>query len=154
MYAKKLHYFVNGCVCCVTYFKDSLCSWSINLLMNSILKVLLHLLIITSLVHLSAAILKNEIGWFDDTNNTSSMLSSQLETDATLLRTIVVDRSTILLQNIGLVVASFIVAFILNWRITLVVIATYPLIISGHISEVRFLAPHFNIMELAYLFAF
>jgi len=86
-----------------------------------------------------AAILKNEIGWFDDTNNTSSMLSSQLETDATLLRTIVVDRSTILLQNIGLVVASFIIAFILNWRITLIVIATYPFVISGHISEVIFL---------------
>lgn len=69
-------------------------------------------------------------------NNTSAMLSSRLETDATLLRTIVVDRSTILLQNLALVVASFIIAFILNWRITLVVLATYPLIISGHISEV------------------
>lgn len=65
------------------------------------------------------------------------MLSSRLETDATLLRTVVVDRATILLQNLGLVVASFIIAFILNWRITLVVIATYPLTISGHISEVR-----------------
>lgn len=87
---------------------------------------------------LIAAILKNEIGWFDDTNNTSSMLSSRLESDATLLRTIVVDRTTILLQNVGLVVASFIIAFILNWRITLVVLATYPLIISGHISEVSY----------------
>jgi ATP-binding cassette subfamily B (MDR/TAP) protein 1 len=53
-----------------------------------------------------------------------------------LLKTIVVDRSTILLQNVGLVVTSFIIAFILNWRITLVVLATYPLIISGHIGEV------------------
>lgn len=66
------------------------------------------------------------------------MLSSRLESDATLLRTIVVDRTTILIQNLGLVVASFVIAFILNWRITLVVIATYPLIISGHISEVQF----------------
>lgn len=83
-----------------------------------------------------AAMLRNEIGWFDDMANTSSMLASQLESDATLLRTVVVDRSTILLQNVGLVVTSFIIAFILNWRLTLVVIATYPLIISGHISEV------------------
>lgn len=64
------------------------------------------------------------------------MLSSRLETDATLIRTVVVDRATILTQNVGLIVGSFIIAFILNWRITLVVIATYPLIISGHISEV------------------
>lgn len=64
------------------------------------------------------------------------MLASRLESDATLLRTVVVDRSTILLQNVGLVVTSFILAFMLNWRLTLVVISTYPLVISGHISEV------------------
>lgn len=87
-------------------------------------------------VHL--AILRNEIGWFDKVDNTSSMLASQLESDSTLLRTIVVDRSTILLENFGLVVTSFIISFILNWRLTLVVLARYPLIISGHISEVKY----------------
>lgn len=97
------------------------------------------------------AILKNEIGWFDETTNTSSMLSSRLESDATLMRTIVVDRSTILLQNLGLVVASFIIAFLLNWRITLVVLATYPLIISGHISEKLFMKGYGGNLSKAYL---
>lgn len=81
------------------------------------------------------AMLRNEMGWFDDVNNTSTMLASQLESEASLLRTVVVDRSTILLQNVGLIVTSFIIAFILNWRLTLVLIAMYPLVISGHISE-------------------
>ncbi|XP_073219421.1 ABC transporter B family member 2-like isoform X2 [Cicer arietinum] len=98
-----------------------------------------------------SAILKNEISWFDDTRNTSSMLSSRLETDATLLKTIVVDRSTILMQNVGLVVTSFIIAFILNWRITLVVLATYPLIISGHISEKLFMQGFGGNLSKAYL---
>ncbi|KAK7360894.1 hypothetical protein VNO77_02911 [Canavalia gladiata] len=98
-----------------------------------------------------SAILKNEIGWFDDTNNISSMLSSRLETDATLLRTVVVDRSTILLQNVGLVVGAFIIAFMLNWRITLVVLATYPLIISGHISEKLFMQGFGGNLSKAYL---
>ncbi|KAG2676656.1 hypothetical protein I3760_12G063700 [Carya illinoinensis] len=98
-----------------------------------------------------SSILRNEIGWFDDTNNTSSMLSSRLESDATLLRTIVVDRSSILLQNVGLVVASFIISFILNWRITLVVIATYPLIICGHISEKIFMKGYGGNLSKAYL---
>ncbi|KAF3449391.1 hypothetical protein FNV43_RR10119 [Rhamnella rubrinervis] len=98
-----------------------------------------------------SAILKNEIGWFDDTNNTSSMLSSRLESDATLLRTIVVDRTTILLQNVGLLVASLIIAFILNWRITLVVLAAYPLIISGHISEKLFMQGYGGNLSKAYL---
>lgn len=98
-----------------------------------------------------SAILSNEIGWFDDANNTSSMLSSRLESDATLLRNIVVDRNTILLQNVGLVVTSFIIAFILNWRITLVVLATYPLIISGHISEKLFMQGYGGNLSKAYL---
>ncbi|CAK8540337.1 unnamed protein product [Lathyrus sativus] len=98
-----------------------------------------------------SAILKNEIGWFDEIGNTSSMLSSRLESDATLMRTIVVDRSTILLQNIGLVVASFIISFLLNWRITLVVLATYPLIVSGHISEKLFMKGYGGNLSKAYL---
>ncbi|XP_010540773.1 PREDICTED: ABC transporter B family member 2-like [Tarenaya hassleriana] len=98
-----------------------------------------------------SAVLKNEIGWFDDMNNTSSMLASRLESDATLMRTIVVDRSTILLQNVGLVVASFIISFILNWRLTLVVLATYPLVISGHISEKLFMQGYGGNLSKAYL---
>ncbi|GKU95779.1 hypothetical protein SLEP1_g9099 [Rubroshorea leprosula] len=98
-----------------------------------------------------STILGNEIGWFDDINNTSSMLASSLESDATLLRTIVVDRTTILIQNVGLVVAAFIIAFILNWRITLVVLATYPLIISGHISEKLFMQGYGGNLSKAYL---
>ncbi|KAH6829915.1 P-glycoprotein 2 [Perilla frutescens var. hirtella] len=97
------------------------------------------------------AMLRNEIGWFDDVNNTSAMLASRLESDATLLRTVVVDHSTILLQNVGLVVTSFIIAFMLNWRLALVVIATYPLIISGHISEKLFMKGYGVDLNKAYL---
>ncbi|KAL4199569.1 hypothetical protein AMTRI_Chr03g145570 [Amborella trichopoda] len=97
------------------------------------------------------AILRNEIGWFDNTNNNSAMLASRLESDATLLRTIVVDRSTILLQNIALVITSFIIAFMLNWRIALLMIATYPLLISGHISEKLFMQGYGGNLSKAYL---
>ncbi|KAF8114008.1 hypothetical protein N665_0043s0078 [Sinapis alba] len=98
-----------------------------------------------------SAILKNEIGWFDEVDNTSSMLASRLESDATLLKTIVVDRSTILLQNLGLVVTSFVISFMLNWRLTLVVVATYPLVISGHISEKLFMQGYGGNLSKAYL---
>ncbi|XP_019190949.1 PREDICTED: ABC transporter B family member 10-like isoform X2 [Ipomoea nil] len=98
-----------------------------------------------------SAMLKNEIGWFDVMDNTSSMLASRLESDATLLRTVVVDRSSILLQNVGLVVTSFIIAFILNWRLTLVVLAMYPLIVSGHISEKLFMKGFGGNLSKAYL---
>lgn len=98
-----------------------------------------------------SAMLRNEIGWFDEMNNSSSTLASRLESDATLLRTVVVDRSTILLQNVGLVATSFIIAFILNWRLTLVVMAMYPLIVSGHISEKLFMSGFGGDLSKAYL---
>ncbi|KAL6911853.1 hypothetical protein ACP4OV_000658 [Aristida adscensionis] len=98
-----------------------------------------------------AAILRNEIAWFDDTSHTSAMLSSRLEADATLVRTIVVDRSTILLQNVGMIVTSLVIAFILNWRITLVVLATYPLMVSGHISEKMFMKGYGGNLGKSYL---
>ncbi|KAE8703523.1 ABC transporter B family member 19 [Hibiscus syriacus] len=98
-----------------------------------------------------SAILKNEIGWFDDLNNSSSMLASRLESDATFLKAVVVDRSSVLIQNLGLIVAAFIIAFILNWRITLVILATFPLIISGHISEKLFMQGYGVNLSKAYL---
>ncbi|KAI8546875.1 hypothetical protein RHMOL_Rhmol07G0153400 [Rhododendron molle] len=98
-----------------------------------------------------SAILKNEIGWFDDINNTSSMLASRLEGDATLLRNVVVDCSAVLIQNLGLIVTSFIIAFILNWRLALVVMAMYPLIISGHLSEKMFMKGYGGNLSKAYL---
>ncbi|KAM7525446.1 hypothetical protein LguiA_015348 [Lonicera macranthoides] len=106
---------------------------------------------VVSMWYATPAILRNEIGWFDDTNNSSSMLASRLESDATLLKNVVVDRSTILIQNLGLVATSFIIAFILNWRLTLVVMATYPLIISGHISEKLFMKGYGGNLSKAYL---
>ncbi|KAK6140834.1 hypothetical protein DH2020_025428 [Rehmannia glutinosa] len=97
------------------------------------------------------AMLRNEIGWFDDVYNTSATLASKLENDATLLRTVVVDRSTILLENVGLIVTSFVIAFILNWRLALVVVATYPLIICGNISEKLFMKGYGVDLNKAYL---
>ncbi|XP_021852346.1 ABC transporter B family member 2 isoform X1 [Spinacia oleracea] len=98
-----------------------------------------------------SAILSNEIGWFDDSKNSSSNLSSRLESDATLLRSIVVDRTTILLLNCGFIITAFIIAFMLNWRLTLVVLSMYPLIISGHFSEKLFMQGYGGNLSKAYL---
>ncbi|KAJ0968076.1 hypothetical protein J5N97_024993 [Dioscorea zingiberensis] len=97
------------------------------------------------------AILHNEIGWFDDTSHTSTWLSSRLETDATVLRMMVVDRSGILLHNAGLIMSSFIITFMLNWRLTLVILAIFPLLISANISEQFFLKGFGGNFSTAYL---
>ncbi|KAI5063452.1 hypothetical protein GOP47_0021999 [Adiantum capillus-veneris] len=84
-----------------------------------------------------SAILRNEIGWFD--KNNSNLLAARLSSDGTLVKAAIADRISTLLQNLGLVLTAFIIAFWLEWRIALVIVATYPALIASHISENLFL---------------
>ncbi|MCO5551947.1 hypothetical protein L7F22_005454 [Adiantum nelumboides] len=82
-----------------------------------------------------AAILRNEVGWFDLDQHNSSLLSSQLANDATLVRAAVADRLSTLTQNLSLTVTAFVIAFIMEWRVTLVIVATFPLLIGAAVGE-------------------
>ncbi|GLJ21858.1 hypothetical protein SUGI_0408710 [Cryptomeria japonica] len=97
------------------------------------------------------AILQNEVGWFDDDNNNSGLVSSRLASDATMVRTLVADRCTILIQNTSLIATALIIAFIEEWRITLVVLATYPLLVIAQMSERFFMEGYCGNLSKAYL---
>ncbi|MCO5613549.1 hypothetical protein L7F22_067826 [Adiantum nelumboides] len=84
-----------------------------------------------------SAILKNEIGWFD--KNNSSLLAGRLASDGTLVKAAIADRIAILLQNCGLIMTAFSLAFWQEWRIALVVVAAYPALVGSHMSEILFL---------------
>ncbi|GFQ08680.1 ABC transporter b family member 13, partial [Phtheirospermum japonicum] len=84
-------------------------------------------------------ILSNEIGWFDKDENSTGTLSAKLATDATLVRSAIADRISTLVQNIALAVTAFVIAFVLSWRIAVVVVATFPLLIGANIAEQLFL---------------
>ncbi|KAJ7526699.1 hypothetical protein O6H91_16G018900 [Diphasiastrum complanatum] len=86
-----------------------------------------------------AAILENEVGWFDYEENNSSLVSSRLASDATLVRAAVGDRMSTIIQNIALTVTSFIISFSLEWHVTLVILACFPLMIGAAIGEQLFL---------------
>lgn len=83
-----------------------------------------------------AAILTNEIAWFDlDENNTGS-LTAMLAADATLVRSALADRLSTIVQNVALTVTAFAIAFTLSWKLTAVVVACLPLLIGASITEV------------------
>ncbi|RWR85976.1 ABC transporter B family member 13 isoform X1 [Cinnamomum micranthum f. kanehirae] len=96
---------------------------------------------LTTRVRLSmfSAILRNEIGWFDLTENNSGTLASSLAADATLVRSALADRLSTIIQNVSLTVTAFIIAYILSWRMASVIIATFPLLIGASIAEQLFL---------------
>ncbi|OMO87375.1 hypothetical protein CCACVL1_09084 [Corchorus capsularis] len=96
---------------------------------------------LTARVRLSmfSAILSNEVAWFDlDENNTGS-LTAALAADATLVRSALADRLSTIVQNIALTVTAFVIAFTLSWRLSAVVIASFPLLIGASITEQLFL---------------
>jgi len=83
-----------------------------------------------------AAILSNEIGWFDlDENNTGS-LTSILAADATLVRSALADRLSTIVQNLSLTVTALALAFFYSWRVAAVVTACFPLLIAASLTEV------------------
>ncbi|KAL2641262.1 hypothetical protein R1flu_008849 [Riccia fluitans] len=84
-------------------------------------------------------ILSFEIGWFDYDDNNSSLVASRLATDATLVRAAVGDRLSTVSQNLALITTAFVIAFVLCWRVALVILATFPCLIGAAIAEQFFL---------------
>ncbi|KAL6906135.1 hypothetical protein ACP4OV_003736 [Aristida adscensionis] len=74
-------------------------------------------------------ILTFEIGWFDHEENSSGIICSQLVKNANIVRSLVGDRVSLLIQTISAVLISYIMGLIIAWRLALVMIAVQPLII-------------------------
>ncbi|KAL0332061.1 UNVERIFIED_CONTAM: ABC transporter B family member 19 [Sesamum calycinum] len=72
-----------------------------------------------------AAILRNEVGWFDEEENNSSLLAARLATDAADVKSAIAERISVILQNMTSLLTSFIVAFIVEWRVSLLILATF-----------------------------
>ncbi|KAJ8772768.1 hypothetical protein K2173_027945 [Erythroxylum novogranatense] len=96
---------------------------------------------LTARIRLSifSAILSNEIGWFDLDENSTGTLTSALAADATLVRSALADRLSTIVQNVSVTVAACVIAFTSNWRMTCVVVATFPLLVVSCITEQLFL---------------
>lgn len=83
-----------------------------------------------------AAILQNEVGWFDNKENNSSLVAARLATDATDVKSAIAERISVILQNMTSLLTSFIVAFIIEWRVSLLILATFPLLVLANFAQV------------------
>lgn len=81
-------------------------------------------------------ILTYEISWFDKDENSSGQVSARLSADATTVRGAIGDRISLVVQNSSLLIATGIIAFILQWQMALVVLATFPLQVFAAMVEV------------------
>ncbi|KAL6629037.1 hypothetical protein ACP70R_028802 [Stipagrostis hirtigluma subsp. patula] len=76
-----------------------------------------------------AKILTFEIGWFDRDENSSGAICSQLAKDANVVRSLVGDRMSLVIQTVSAVLIACIMGLVIAWRLALVMIAVQPLII-------------------------
>jgi len=74
------------------------------------------------------AIVRNNIGCFDKKENGTGVLTARLATEATLVEGMVGTRLGLTVQNICTILSGIIIAFYYGWKLTLVVLATSPLI--------------------------
>jgi ATP-binding cassette subfamily B (MDR/TAP) protein 1 len=76
-------------------------------------------------------LLTYEIEWFDQENNSSGAVCSRLATDATMVRTLVADRLSMLAQAISSTTLAVVLGLILSWKLALVAISLQPCIIAA-----------------------
>ncbi|KAK4782251.1 hypothetical protein SAY86_016353 [Trapa natans] len=74
-------------------------------------------------------ILTFEVGWFDEEENSSSAICSRLSRDANVVRSLVGDRISLLVQTVSAVTIACIMGLIIAWRLALVMIAVQPIIV-------------------------
>ncbi|KAG7280410.1 hypothetical protein CRUP_028150 [Coryphaenoides rupestris] len=87
------------------------------------------------------AMLRQEVGWFDDPSNSPGALTTRLATDASMATGSQIGMIVNSLTNIG---ASFIIAFYFSWKLTLVVMCFLPLIALSGVFQAKMLTGFAN----------
>ncbi|CAN6246852.1 unnamed protein product [Urochloa humidicola] len=82
-----------------------------------------------------AKILTFEIGWFDRAENSSGAICSQLANDARVVRSLVGERMSLIIQTVSAVLISCIMSLAIAWRLALVMIIVQPLIIISYYAH-------------------
>lgn len=76
-------------------------------------------------------ILTFEIGWFDQDENTSASICARLANEASMFRSFIAERMSLLVQVFTTAILSFALGLVITWRVAIVVIAIQPLIIGS-----------------------
>ncbi|GAB4852653.1 hypothetical protein Ancab_016868 [Ancistrocladus abbreviatus] len=74
-------------------------------------------------------ILTFETAWFDEEENSSGALSSRLNNEASMVKSLVADRLSLLIQTTSAVTIAMVMGLVVAWKLALVMIAVQPLTI-------------------------
>ncbi|XP_057857177.2 ABC transporter B family member 19-like [Cryptomeria japonica] len=84
---------------------------------------------------LFSGILGKEISWFDKAENSSSLVSGRIMNDTVLVKSIIADRMSVIVQCISSILIATVVSMIVNWRMALVAWAVMPCHLVGGLIQ-------------------
>ncbi|GAV76057.1 ABC_tran domain-containing protein/ABC_membrane domain-containing protein [Cephalotus follicularis] len=87
-----------------------------------------------------SAMLRNEVGWFDEEENSADTLSMRLANDATFVRAAFSNRLSIFIQDSAAIIVALLIGMLLEWRLALVALATFPILTVSAIAQKLWLA--------------
>lgn len=87
-----------------------------------------------------SAMLRNEVGWFDEEDNSADTLSMRLANDATFVRAAFSNRLSIFIQDSAAVIVAVLIGMLLGWRLALVALATLPILTVSAFAQKLWLA--------------
>jgi len=80
-----------------------------------------------------------EVGWFDEPEHSSGAIGARLSADAAIVRALVGDSLSQLVQNIASAVAGLVIAFTASWQLALVILVLLPLIGLNGFVQIKFM---------------
>ncbi|KAG6437320.1 hypothetical protein SASPL_102234 [Salvia splendens] len=86
-----------------------------------------------------AAVVKNEMAWFDQEENESSRVAARLALDANNVRSAIGDRISVIMQNSALMLVACTAGFVLQWRLALVLVAVFPIVVAATVLQKMFM---------------
>ncbi|XP_063290789.1 ATP-dependent translocase ABCB1-like [Pelobates fuscus] len=88
------------------------------------------------------ALLRQEIGFFDDHSNAVGVLLTRLATDASQVKGATGSRMGLITMTICTLLAAIIIAFVYGWQLTLLILACIPFLIGANFIRMKSMAGH------------
>lgn len=96
------------------------------------------------------AVMRNEVAWFDEEENESSRVAARLALDANNVRSAIGDRISVIMQNSSLLVVACTAGFVLQWRLAVVLIAVFPIVVAATVLQKMFMQGFSGDLEAAH----
>ncbi|XP_043397021.1 ATP-dependent translocase ABCB1 isoform X2 [Chelonia mydas] len=88
------------------------------------------------------ALIQQEIGWYDDHKNAIGVLLTRLATDASQIKGATGSQLGLFTKAACTLLTAIIIAFVYEWRLTLLILACIPFIIASNAIRLRSVAGH------------